>query len=400
MSVPHSSIFDRNPKKTLLCLFCVFIIVVEAGLKLYVNLLDKVLHNPFNTRSGAEITNELTHHDRIPNSRIVTNPGPHDTFEPTINEINSIGIRGPEIGPKRLRRVLFVGDSFIEADEVSFDKTFSERLNRVFEKKIQFIAHGASSWSPTTEFSWIHHKGLFLEPDEIYLFLVWNDFFPAEVYSRGDESYREQAIWLEGIPVRYVSADICMSIDPPFICPLKKRVLNLLAKSEVVKLFYQGYSLFSRKAFPPMTERDLVLLFSLNANKWPNNLRHSVDQTIEVIELLNSYLKTKQIKFYVTLIPNGLAWPDELMALKTFSATWAKVVSNSGLPANEFTLSQEGLERYLSSQLIERKIQWFSLNEAFGTAKTNGAGLLYNEEDGHWNWRGHEVVFKLIESRY
>ena len=48
MSVPHASIFLRNSKKTLLCHFCVFIIVIEAAcLKLCVHSSDKVLHNSF-----------------------------------------------------------------------------------------------------------------------------------------------------------------------------------------------------------------------------------------------------------------------------------------------------------------------------------------------------------------
>ena len=147
--------------------------------------MDTLPINPFDQAmvSGTEIYDELTHHDILPNSKRVTKPNKHDTFEPVTSVYNSIGIRGPEIGPKNSPRVLFIGDSFIEADEVSFHKTFSELLNREFSEEIQFVAHGVSSWAPTTEFSWIHNKGIILKPDEICLFLVWNDFINAIVSS-------------------------------------------------------------------------------------------------------------------------------------------------------------------------------------------------------------------------
>jgi len=167
------SIFERNPKKTFFLFLVVFIIVLEVSLKIYVHFLDELPTNPFENMvsPGIKISNELTHHANITNhKRSIINPGQHDTFDPVVFETNSIGIRGPEIGTKTIPRIIFVGDSFLEADEVSFDKTFSELLNNEFEGEIQFITHGVSSWAPTAEFSWIHNKGMILDPDEIYSF--------------------------------------------------------------------------------------------------------------------------------------------------------------------------------------------------------------------------------------
>ena len=44
----------------------------------------------------------------------------NDTFYPTKNVINSFGIRGPELEEKNSYRVLMIGDSFLQADEVDF----------------------------------------------------------------------------------------------------------------------------------------------------------------------------------------------------------------------------------------------------------------------------------------
>jgi len=396
------TIFDRNPKKTLLIVWLVFILTFEIGFKLYVNSKDTIPINPFDQAiaPGAEISDDLTHHGIPPNSKKLTKPNPHDTFEPVTNVYNSLGIRGTEIGPKLTPRVFFVGDSFIEADEVIFDKTFSELLNREFQGKIQFIAHGVSSWSPTTEFSWIHNKGMLLEPGEIYLFLVWNDFYPEEVYSRGDETYRDQAVWENNIPVRYLSTIDRELAEQPKTYLLRKRIYLLLGKSELAKFVKTGYKLLKKIIFPPMTEQDSVIFFSLEANRWPKKLRENVDETIDVVEKLNTYLQARDIEFYVTLVPNGLAWKDELLGVKKFNPEWVEIVSKSGLLPREFSVSYEGLEQYLSNQLTSKDISWFSLTQAFDNAKINGSRLLYNEEDGHWNWRGHEVLFEYFKNHF
>ena len=127
------------------------------------------------------VQNELTYKDYIPNSTFIRKPGRNDEFGEVINHINSIGIRGPELEKKKGFRVLNIGDSYVQAEELEFDKTFGEILNNEFKDSIEFISHGISSWAPTPMFSWILHKGLDLQPDEINLFLCINDFYRENI---------------------------------------------------------------------------------------------------------------------------------------------------------------------------------------------------------------------------
>jgi len=188
--------FNRNPKLTLTFIFIFFLVSLEASLQLLLPLFQNPkikLVSPANLPTSYFL-DELVHHASIPNSEFIRYPTPYDSFPPVRNQINSFGIRGPEIVEKKHPRVLFVGDSFLEADDVPFELVFGQRLNQYFEGSLEFLSHGIGGWSPTTEFSWIHHKGLKLDPDEVVIFLFINDFFRSEVDRMVDQTYRRQAV--------------------------------------------------------------------------------------------------------------------------------------------------------------------------------------------------------------
>jgi hypothetical protein len=345
----------------------------------------------------TEIENELTHHDATPDSQFVTNPSPPDGFAPALNEINSYGIRGPELGPKAARRVLFVGDSFVQADEVSFEDTFGQRLNRLFGGRYEFIAHGVSSWAPTTEFSWIHHRGMALQPDEVVLFICSNDFYPWATYARSDGAYRAQVVWEDFIPVRYVGVEKREALDAPGRYRVGRFLRGVLGQIETMKRAYFGLrALFST----PLTDVDTVVLFSLHAAQWPRALRRNVDETIETIARLGDYLDDRGVGFAVVVVPSGLRWKDEVVSVKQMVPRWRQLVEASGLPPGEFSLSETGLVSHLQGRLASHGIAMIDLGPAFDAAKAGRRALLFNPLDGHWNADGHVVVAAAIAERF
>jgi len=396
------SLFERNPIKTQLVILCITLILIEISLRLFKESTALLIGNPFaKSIQYTPITDEFTHHitNKLPNTTRLTSPGVGDTFEPAFNVINSFGMRGDELKAKDYPRVLFVGDSFIEADEVAFEDTFSERLNREFDGQISFLAHGVTSWAPTTEFSWIFHKGMLLKPDEVYLFLCWNDFFPEETYVQSDEVYRKEAIWREGVPFRYLYPDARHKYESPRIYKIEQKIESVLSQSELVKLIYRGILNISSYVNPPLTALEIMTIFSTDANKWPVSLRRNIDKTINVITMLDQYLKNNDVKLAVTLIPNPTAWQNEVLAAKNFEA-WTQYINDLGLEPNTFIQSQQGLESYLQKRLMNKGIDWFDLLEGFNNVKRTKEILLYNQADGHWNKFGHEVVFEIIKKRY
>jgi lysophospholipase L1-like esterase len=96
-------------------------------------------------------------------------------------QINSLGLRGPEIAelPPGGYRILFLGDSFVVAFEVTLEETFVYRLERAlaerFDFPVQVINAGVRGYG--TDQSYLHYATRLraLEPDLVVLFHSPND---------------------------------------------------------------------------------------------------------------------------------------------------------------------------------------------------------------------------------
>lgn len=148
-----------HPRLSFLLFYALFLLAIEAGLRQWWSDDIPVASD------GYVVADTLVHHDYRPNISFVTKPYSGDTFPPAHNQINALGMRGPLPATKKARRILLLGDSFVQADEVYFAQTFGQQLNAHFAPHLDFVSHGMVSWSPTPEFSWLHHKGVALAPD-------------------------------------------------------------------------------------------------------------------------------------------------------------------------------------------------------------------------------------------
>ena len=105
----------------------------------------------------------------------VIHPNPHIR---TSVRINSLGLRGPEITlpkPAGTRRVLLVGDSFVEAFEVPYEDTFYSRLEKKAQASggnpVQFVSMGVMGYGTAQELLWLREHGRSLRPDIVLLVL-------------------------------------------------------------------------------------------------------------------------------------------------------------------------------------------------------------------------------------
>ena len=320
---------------------------------------------------------EKVHHDFFPNVSYVAKPPKTQNFKPVSIKINSFGIRGPELKAKGHYRVINIGDSIIEAREVNFEDTFGERLNRYFKGKMEFISHGISSWAPTTEFSWIYHKGIGLKPDEINLFLYVNDFFRCNLGDKTDEYYRKDVIYDGIIPVGYRhSYSSPPSLRDKFI-PFRHRIkLYTFITGKIVALHFLK---------DPIVEE--MILLSKHENEWPQDFKQNIDATIDVVLNLNNFLLSKNIKLNVLMAPAGFAWQNEPFLVY------------AGNPA--FTVTQEGIEQYLRKKLEAQDIRYIELRKSFSSYKEkNPKDHLFNYNNTHWNVKGHEIVFDVLRDEY
>lgn len=374
----------RHPRTALALWYVLFAVMLEVLLRMLVPFLSKPRDQyltPSRVPPGAML-NVLVHHDDIPNSVYLRNPSRFDSFQPVLNRINSFGIRGPEIRTKTLPRVLLIGDSFVEAAAVPFEATFGERLNRHFANRIEFLSHGVRGWSPTTEFSWIYHRGLRLDPDEVILFLCVNDFFRSHVSHLVDQTYRREAIWRHGVPIVY-SLDEATPAAPSWRQRLKGIQLIRIPYYALVglRLSISGPS----QAPPPLVVEHQ--LFADSAQHWPQPVRQNVDSVIAVLLRLHDYLRTRHVGFTVSIMPLGLSWADEAVYVK-------RAREYNQRP--DFVVSQAGLEAYVAGRMDAAGIPWLDPTPYFEATKRRSRLKLFNEADGHLNAAGHGVLADFL----
>lgn len=161
-------------------------------------------------RMSGEYLPDVTptlHHSYRPGDSFVRRPGAFDEFAPVSNEIDSVGIRGPE---RRLDAdVLLIGDSFIQADEIEYSQTIGQVLEQTLRRhnaRAVVVSHGMGSWSPLLEWNWYLKVGRQFSARVVFLFIFSNDFDPD--YPMSDPHYLEQtAFGPDGRPDHFVTGD-------------------------------------------------------------------------------------------------------------------------------------------------------------------------------------------------
>lgn len=91
------------------------------------------------------------------------------------------------------RRILMLGDSFTQGNEVGVDKTFSKvleyRLNQNSDLTYEVINAGIRGGSPLQYYLWLKNEGLELKPDIIILnFYLGNDITDALMFNIATDS--------------------------------------------------------------------------------------------------------------------------------------------------------------------------------------------------------------------
>jgi len=155
-----------------------------------------------------------------PRAAFVNRPGPLEDVPPTLVEINSLGIRGPELADRRTD-ILLLGDSFVEARQVPWDQTAGAQLDTLMRERghaVRVRAHGMRGWSPLLEWNWYLKVGRTLNPRLVVLFFFWND-----LWASGTEAATFHAVMRpDGRPEAFA-----VPIDPAWIWYSHVRLIRL-----------------------------------------------------------------------------------------------------------------------------------------------------------------------------
>lgn len=370
----------KNSRKKTFTVLVIFFIFFFSILELSLRVL---LPRHF-VSNNSIFFNTRTFKDYIPNSSFYTFSSKYDNFKPTLNKINSIGLRGPEISKKNKYRVLNIGDSYIQADEVLFENTFTSKLNDQ-KLPIKFISHGIPSWSPTLEFAWIYRNYNKLLIDEVNLFLCVNDFFSIENYTGSDEYYRSVANYNEDkIPVSFEIKTKTKSL---------KYFNRFLREFYIIKciLIFKNVlipQVLSKKILQNNEDLDITKL-GQNSSNWSPKLKRNVEETLQVIFNLNTFLISKNLKLNILFVPDYWYFKDE-----------ARVAKKRTIHPDLILFPTIGIESFTKGLLKKKKINFIDLTSKFMEHKKSSDSKLYYESDAHWNKNGHDIVFEVLRDFY
>jgi lysophospholipase L1-like esterase len=110
---------------------------------------------------------------------------------------NSLGLRGPEIPPKRDDefRILSLGESTtfgagLDAGDQTYSDVVQEALRSVGGRSVRVVNAGVGAYTLLQGFVFLEHRGLALEPDAVLTYFGYNDFLTA-----GARATRDQRAW-------------------------------------------------------------------------------------------------------------------------------------------------------------------------------------------------------------
>jgi len=379
------------------------LLVSETGLRLHQR------SNQTTTTAGAIYQLSKTfRHEYVPNQVFrVAGFAAHGEGR-VENRINSLGMRGPEIPPKAMGeyRILLLGDSFIEADEIPYEETVGQRLEVLFHNpRIRVLQYGMSGWSPLLELNWLVKRGLGLDPDAVVVFLSINDFYLATT-GQSDAAYTQEADFdARGLPLRFLIKprppprrialweDLrIIQLAQNFRASLEPRQPRSLTKGELVLLLGIDAARLDRAMEQALPQHFIarpqlmdIIRLTRQPSKWDAQTRETVELSLRYLQKMETILKARRIPFIASLVPFG----------------WNISHDENEKGRREYALSgvlipMGGIEAKVKACCRKRGVAYIDLYNVFTKEIRLGKKGLYLPADGHWSSRGHLVVAEAI----
>jgi len=291
---------------------------------------------------------------------------------------NSIGYRGPEMPKEKKRtdelRVLFLGDSFLEAAQVEEQERFSDlvetQLREQLGQSVTVRALGVAKYDPATELLVYRNLGRLFHSDiVIQVLFPENDLTPRDGPYRfrqeGDQLFLED-IWVEpeqpcSWKCQVLSHSRLAFHSYLFLRDMRRRVQSTVSTNE--------YSMYTNQGHKQYQDEGRFVIFTA------------------LVRALRDDVETDGADFYTVLMPGAFEVQNK----------WKKewIASTPGVPLDQWQPSQ--LLDTVKMHLKSSGIATFDLRPILQDADPDNLPLYY-QTNAHLNVRGNVLVADAITS--
>jgi lysophospholipase L1-like esterase len=271
-------------------------------------------------------------------------------------------------------RILLLGDSFMEALQVSADSmlaTLMERdLTSATGRPVEVINGGVSGWGTNDELRYLTKYGLAYHPDLVVVAMtLHNDI--------SDNLRREWYTVKDGALV---------DLDPP---PKSWFQFTILQFKAFLATRFQLYQLWRRvrhegemRQVARALNSHVVELFQVPS---PPMITQGVELTGRLVAAIRDTTRAMGGQMVLILLPLRYQLTD---------TTFASFVKQAEMPSDRMTIYQpQTMIRRIADSL---QIPVVDLLPAFREWTGAGKGALYIEWDGHWNGTGHRLAAEQV----
>lgn len=318
-------------------------------------------------------------------------------------DVNSLGFRDREHTVDKqtgIKRVVLLGDSFIEALQVPFEESISAQLEDKLTHQAggtEVINFGVSATGTARHYLALREYGLQYKPDVVLAFFVGNDI--------GDNSRRIQA--RSYVPYPQTTSDGKLAHDEAgrlLFTPFADENSRFAFINNLLKNYLKSYRLI-REAID--NSSGLPRLLSAMRLKAPNegNIAagdnfgfyeiYRIEQkpvwaeawrvTEQLLVELRNLTESNGARFAVVLVPG--AW-------EVYPQLWDSV--RSDIPGmRHAALDLEQPSKRLATFLTAHGITVITLLPEF-RKRAGNSGALYVQSDAHWTAEGHRLAADLL----
>lgn len=297
-------------------------------------------------------------------------------FEQTVS-FNSAGMRDRERTvkkPEGVFRILVLGDSFMEALQVPYEKSFPSLLERALEqqgaKRVEVVNASVSGWGTDDELQYLTTYGMQWSPDLILVAMTLHNDISDNLRERFHTTKNGALVEKSGEKASFFQYKIVQ---------LKSL---LAARSHAFQLVARARRSTEMRTEARQLDSHVIEVFKDATNE---NIARGVELTALILKRMQAIGSAKGSRMALVLLP---------LAVQLSEETFADVArSAAGMPRE---LDIERPQRLIMGVAGRIGIPAIDLLSGFRVGAAGRRDSLFLEHDGHWNERGHQLAVDIV----